>query len=127
MQYRAVSPDSRAAIPAIQQSQSESKRGFSPLHLDGGSRASGANAIATSSNSSACASYDGAVLLSGYDNPLYAPLERAGWDRVEVDVVCSASGRTQTSGLQGAGSALSKQRRTEVLWRNPETRRRLAQ
>lgn len=39
----------------------------------------------------------------------------------------AAAGRTRTSGLQGAGSALSKQRRTEVLWRNPETRRRLAQ
>lgn len=71
--------------------------------------------------------YDGAVLLSGYDNPLYAPLELAGWDRVEVDVVCSAAGRTRTSGLQGAGSAITKQRRTEVLWRNPETQRRLAQ
>ena len=71
--------------------------------------------------------YDGAVLLSGYDNPLYAPLERAGWDRVEIDVVCSAAGRTRTSGLLGAGAATSKQRRTEVLWRNPETQRRLAQ
>lgn len=71
--------------------------------------------------------YDGAVLLSGYDNPLYAPLERAGWDRVEIDVVCSAAGRTRTSGLLGAGAVIAKQRRTEVLWRNPETQRRLAQ
>lgn len=71
--------------------------------------------------------YDGAVLLSGYDNAIYAPLEAAGWDRVEVDVVCSAAGRTRASGLQGVGSVLAKQRRREVLWRNPETRRRLAQ
>ena len=70
-------------------------------------------------------SYPGAILLSGYDTPLYAPLEAAGWDKVEVDVVCSAAGHTRTNGLCGAGSSLEKQRRTECLWRNPETQRRL--
>ena len=69
--------------------------------------------------------YDGAVVLSGYDTPLYAPLEQAGWDRIEVEVVCNAAGRTRTSGLQGAGNVKARQRRTECLWRNPVAMRRI--
>lgn len=33
--------------------------------------------------------YDGAVVLSGYNSPLYEPLASAGWDKIEIDVVCS--------------------------------------
>ncbi len=69
--------------------------------------------------------YDGAVVLSGYDSPLYAPLIAAGWDMMTIDVVCSAAGRTRTSGLQGIGSVTAKQRRVECIWRNPEAMRRL--
>ncbi len=69
--------------------------------------------------------YDGAAVLSGYDSPLYAPLEAAGWDRLEVEVCCSAAGRTRVSGLQGDGKVKERQRRTECLWRNPEAMRRI--
>lgn len=70
--------------------------------------------------------YDGAVVLSGYNSPIYAPLADAGWDKIEIEVVCSAAGRTRVSGLQGAGNAKAKQRRVECLWRNPEALRRIA-
>ena len=69
--------------------------------------------------------YDGAVMLSGYNTPLYAPLADAGWDKTEIDVVYSAAGRTRASGLQGPGNASAKQKRTEVIWRNPEALRRI--
>ncbi|MDD5697838.1 MAG: DNA adenine methylase [Victivallaceae bacterium] len=64
--------------------------------------------------------YDGAVMLSGYDNHLYAPLQKAGWDVVKVDVICNAAGHTRGNGLKGAGKSLEKQKRTECIWRNPE-------
>lgn len=70
--------------------------------------------------------YDGAVVLSGYRTPLYAPLEAAGWTSTEIQVVCSAAGRTRATGPRGPGSATPTQRRTEVIWRNPECMRRLA-
>ena len=69
--------------------------------------------------------YDGAIVLSGYHNELYAPLEAAGWHCLEVDVVCAAAGRTRTSGLQGPGTVSARQRRVECIWRNPEAMRRL--
>lgn len=69
--------------------------------------------------------YDGAVVLSGYNSPLYAPLINAGWDMQTVDVTCSAAGRTRVSGLQGHGNVKSKQQRVECIWRNPEAIRRL--
>lgn len=71
--------------------------------------------------------YDGAVVLSGYDSPVYAPLAAAGWDLLTVEVCCSAAGRTRTSGLLGEGNVKAKQRRTECLWRNPEAMRRIAE
>jgi DNA adenine methylase len=63
--------------------------------------------------------YDGAVVLSGYNNALYKPLEKANWDRHDIEVVCSAAGRTRVSGLQGKGNAKVKQKRGECIWRNP--------
>lgn len=69
--------------------------------------------------------YDGAVVLSGYDSGIYAPLAAAGWDCHKVEVVCSAAGRTRVSGLQGEGNAKAKQSRVECIWRNPEAIRRL--
>lgn len=71
-------------------------------------------------------SYDGAVVVSGYDSALYAPLRAAGWDMLTVDVVCAAAGRTRGSGLQGVGNVSAKQQRTECVWRNPEAMRRIA-
>jgi len=69
--------------------------------------------------------YDGAVVLSGYNSALYAPLAKAGWDRQEIEVVCSAAGRTRTSGLQGVGKVKEKQQRIESIWRNHEAMRRM--
>lgn len=69
--------------------------------------------------------YNGAVVLSGYDNALYAPLADAGWDKTELEVCCSAAGRTRHSGLQGAGKVKEKQKRVECIWRNPEAMRRI--
>ena len=69
--------------------------------------------------------YDGAVVLSGYDSELYAPLAATGWDKTEVEVCCMAAGRTRLSGLQGAGKVKEKQRRVECIWRNPEAMRRI--
>ena len=70
--------------------------------------------------------YDGAVVLSGYDSPIYAPLAANGWNKIEVEVCCSAAGRTRRSGLQGPGNVKARERRTEVIWRNPEALRRIA-
>ncbi len=68
--------------------------------------------------------YDGAVVLSGYNSPLYAPLLDAGWIMATVDVTCAAAGRTRASGLQGQGNVKAKQQRVECIWRNPEAMRR---
>ncbi len=36
----------------------------------------------------------GKALLSGYSNPLYLPLEEAGWRRLDFPAVCYAAGKT---------------------------------
>ena len=71
--------------------------------------------------------YNGAVMLSGYNSSFYARLNKAGWDKQEIEVVCSAAGRTRTSGLQGTGNCKKKQQRIECIWRNPEAMRRVAE
>lgn len=61
----------------------------------------------------------GAVVLSGYDHPVYQPLVDAGWERVDFETACHAAGRVRGSGLQGRGAAKAKAPRAEVVWRNP--------
>jgi hypothetical protein len=61
---------------------------------------------------------EGKVLLSGYDHPIYRPLEEAGWHKVVRETACHAVGRTRISGILGPGSAKAKAPRTEVLWMN---------
>lgn len=61
----------------------------------------------------------GAVVLSGYDHPVYQPLVEAGWEVHRFETACSAAGRVRGSGLQGTGAAKAKVPRTEVVWRNP--------
>lgn len=58
----------------------------------------------------------GAAVLSGYSNPIYAALE---WERIDYQTACHAAGRTRATGLQGKGSVLEKQPRTESLWVHP--------
>lgn len=65
--------------------------------------------------------YDGAVVLSGYDNPLYAPLIKAGWDLRRFDCRCPITGRTASHRRRPHDL-----RRTECVWRNPEAMRRIA-
>jgi len=61
---------------------------------------------------------EGKVMLSGYASDVYRPLEKAGWQRREFAVTCSAAGRVKGSGLQGKGHVTEKQKRTEVIWAN---------
>ncbi len=64
--------------------------------------------------------YPEMVVLSGYQNEIYKKLERYGWQRIDFETACYAAGRTKASGIQGKGSALKKQKRTESVWRNPK-------
>lgn len=65
--------------------------------------------------------YDGAVILSGYRSALYEPLAAAGWRRLDIEVTCSAVGRTRATGLLGLRAMRPEHRRTESIWCNPET------
>jgi len=58
------------------------------------------------------------IMLSGYDHPIYQRLSDHGWRKVQWETACYAAGRTRVSGLQGKGSALEKQKRTETVWMN---------
>lgn len=62
----------------------------------------------------------GAAVVSGYDSPIYRPLDDAGWERIEFQTACYAAGRVRGSGIQGEGAATAKVPRTEVVWRNPK-------
>lgn len=63
----------------------------------------------------------GRFVLSGYVHAIYKPLEAAGWTRIDFETACYAVGKTRATGLQGAGSALAKQARTESVWLDPVT------
>jgi DNA adenine methylase len=67
----------------------------------------------------------GAIVLSGYDHPVYAPLAKAGWTITRYQTACHAAGRGRNSGLQGKGSAMAKAPRTEVIWANPQAVRQM--
>lgn len=54
---------------------------------------------------------EGKAILSGYRHEVYAPLEAAGWQRLEWDVKCMV-----TPGKK-------KSRRTECLWLSPRAQR----
>ena len=60
----------------------------------------------------------GAVVLSGYENPIYDPLVKAGWDIARIVTACYAAGKTRNSGLTGAGAAMKKVPRVEIVYRN---------
>jgi len=63
----------------------------------------------------------GRVLLTGYQHPIYDPLEAAGWTRQDFTTTCTAAGKTRKSGLQGPGAG-AKQRRVESIWLSPNTK-----
>jgi len=58
----------------------------------------------------------GKAILSGYANPIYSPLEDAGWERHEFSVPCTAPACSSTNGSQPNGSVKKRQSRTEVVW-----------
>jgi len=58
-------------------------------------------------------------LLSGYNHPIYKPLEDAGWQRIDFKTSCWAVGRTKSSKILGKGAALEKAARTESVWLSP--------
>jgi DNA adenine methylase len=60
----------------------------------------------------------GKVVLSGYDHPVYHPLEEAGWDKIMRETACSVAGRTRSSQLRGPGAAKALVPRVEVVWKN---------
>jgi len=62
---------------------------------------------------------EGMVLLSGYRNGLYRPLERAGWRRKDWRTASAAAGRTRATGILGPGAATKKQPRIESVWISP--------
>lgn len=65
----------------------------------------------------------GSIVLSGYQNPLYLPLETAGWIRKDFGVSCFATGRTRCSSNKGKGNVNrdKSNRRVECLWIKPHT------
>jgi len=67
----------------------------------------------------------GRAVVSSYPNALYAPLEDAGWRRIEWQTVCHVAGRTRQSNMLGANAARRMQPRTECVWVSPEAQRNL--
>jgi len=61
---------------------------------------------------------DSAIILSGYKDELYNPLEKAGWDKIERNTAASSSARNRGMKTLGTGSLLKHVPRTEVVWRN---------
>ncbi len=54
---------------------------------------------------------EGKFMLSGYANPIYKPLEKAGWERHDFKVPCNVVACSATN-----GSGKKKQARTESVW-----------
>jgi DNA adenine methylase len=61
----------------------------------------------------------GAVVLSGYDHPIYAPLVKAGWIVTRYKTVSHAASRARGTRMRGKGALLAHAPRTEVVWANP--------
>lgn len=62
--------------------------------------------------------YPGKVMLSGYAHDIYQPLDREGWNRIDILTSCHAAGRVRGSNLKGVGAATRHQPRVESIWRN---------
>lgn len=62
----------------------------------------------------------GKALLSGYANPAYQRLEKAGWMRIDWPVVCGTAIGTRNSKVIGVGAGKAKQGRVESVWLNYE-------
>jgi len=68
----------------------------------------------------------GMAILSGYDHPIYRPLEENGWVKKQYEVACHAVGRTRGTKLLGEGAVKKAgQTRIECLWICPKTIKKL--
>lgn len=65
----------------------------------------------------------GMVILSGYQNPIYEPLELSGWQRHDYETSCHAAGRTRGTGILGEGAGKRMQARTESVWVSPSCKK----
>jgi DNA adenine methylase len=61
---------------------------------------------------------DGKVMLSGYANQIYTPLERAGWVRHDFEVKCNVVACSSNAGRDTNGAGKKKESRTESVWVN---------
>ena len=60
----------------------------------------------------------GKAILSGYQTPLYRPLEDAGWERLEYAMDLAAAARVKTFHTMGANGK-NRRKRIECLWMSP--------
>lgn len=68
----------------------------------------------------------GMAMLSGYRHPLHEKLEKAGWERHDFEVKCTAVGRTRATGFREPGGASGERFvRVESIWLNPAASSRL--
>ncbi|MGQ9459011.1 MAG: DNA adenine methylase [Anaerolineae bacterium] len=58
----------------------------------------------------------GMAVVSGYDHPIYKPLEEAGWKRYEYVVDCASVARTRSTKILGRGATRAEHKRVEVVW-----------
>lgn len=61
----------------------------------------------------------GMAIVSGYNHEIYAPLEAAGWERMDFKTACHAAAKTRQTGIIGTGSSSTMVPRTESVWRSP--------
>lgn len=64
----------------------------------------------------------GKIVLSGYQTPLYAPLEEGGWRLICKETAAHSAGRVRGSKVRGSGSAMEHAKRTECLWISPNVK-----
>jgi len=55
-----------------------------------------------------------AIVISGYDHPVYDNLLKNGWQKIHFKTI------TQMSNTKGEGQRKSKLQRVECIWRNPK-------
>ena len=63
-------------------------------------------------------SVKGAVVLSGYDTPLYSPLLDAGWTKIEFAATSSTACKTRLTKKSRLPNNMKDVMRVEVVWRN---------
>ena len=61
--------------------------------------------------------FKGNAIMSTYPSPIYKPLERQGYQRIEFKTACHAIARNEATGVLGVGAATMKAPRTEVVYR----------